>query len=544
MFRFTRRHALEVGIACAALLWAAPCLRAADAENEAPALSPEDMKKQQAELTAKADAIGKEISGLNAKLKARQEELDKNNDLQALRKQAADAQAAVESFVKTDARLVELRQARDKAQAAIEPARRAIVNGSEEAKAFSKERSDIEFKDALLDFKGREADFGVERHVVPRLYRDQDLSVARQKKETLSRQMEQARTDAENNSKELKELRAETDKARAALDAARPAPLAAQLATLYKSRADKEAALRALTADTLKTEDQAATEARNNAAKIRADITARDKEATALREKLAGLNRQRAEIDYQIQLAEFQLREGVGRRISFDPEVRNAEAAAANADNARRAKEASAPAIAVARGELDALRRQIQETEASANAAPEVVAARAALAAKEKAFNELRAKIQADAVAGLRAAVEGAAKEEEALRAKKLAEDEEAKGLGSAKAEAGKERAAAGARRQEIDAAMNKLYEQTAEADAVKAARDAALAAAKAYDEAYAASEVQKLMETARAASKALADKTAELRAADAVCTELGARIGEARQKAADISRQIKSLSK
>jgi colicin import membrane protein len=320
--------------------------------------------------------------------------------------------------------------------------------------------------------------------------------------------------------------------------------LAAQLATLYKSRADKEAALRALTADTLKTEDQAATEARNNAAKIRADITARDKEATALREKLAGLNRQRAEIDYQIQLAEFQLREGVGRRISFDPEVRNAEAAAANADNARRAKEASAPAIAVARGELDALRRQIQETEASANAAPEVVAARAALAAKEKAFNELRAKIQADAVAGLRAAVEGAAKEEEALRAKKLAEDEEAKGLGSAKAEAGKERAAAGARRQEIDAAMNKLYEQTAEADAVKAARDAALAAAKAYDEAYAASEVQKLMETARAASKALADKTAELRAADAVCTELGARIGEARQKAADISRQIKSLSK
>jgi hypothetical protein len=95
-------------------------------------------------------------------------------------------------------------------------------------------------------------------------------------------------------------------------------------ADLDKARTEKQAALRALTAGTPKSGDQALTNAQN--------VAARDKEGAALTEKLAELNKQRAELDYPIALAELQLREGVGRRLGYDPDIRMAEAAVRHCD--------------------------------------------------------------------------------------------------------------------------------------------------------------------------------------------------------------------
>jgi chromosome segregation ATPase len=423
--------------------------------------------------------------------------------------------------------------------------------------------------------------------VLPRLYRDnEDLSAARTRKESLGRQIQQARSDAENKSTELKDLRAEVDKTRAASDAVRPVVSN----DLTKVRAEKEAALRALTAETLKDEEKAVTDARNNAAKIRADVTARDpeavvltgkiaelnkqraelkktgddkqallralrakapadttagdKEAAALTESLSELDKQRAKLDYQIALAEFQLKEGVRRRIGCDPEVRKAEAAVTDAEKARRAKEEASVVTAAARVELEALRRKIGELEATANATPEVAAVRADRAAKEKMLGDLRAKLAADAVAGLNPAFEEASKAEEALRVKKLAEDDEAKGLNRTKEEAAQERSAVGARRQAIDAELRKLYDKTADIESIKALSAAADAASKAYDQAYATSEIQKLLEAQSKAADSLSRKITELRKADENCSTLNARIAAARQKAGEINALIKDLGK
>jgi len=574
-----------------------PRAQGADAENASPATSPQEFRQRLAELTAKGAEIKKETAALREKLNARFEEIDRNSEIQALRKKADEAKAEADRFLKTDAKLVTLRQASQTSQAAFDLARRKVLDASDEAKRFYKERADLEFKDAMLVSRIRETEFAMERHVIPRIDRgNEDLSAARQKRESLARQMKQARTDAENNSKELKDLRSESDKARTAFEAARPS----ELDGLYKARAAKEAALRTLVAETLKDEDNALTDARANAAKVRADVTARDKEAAsltqklaelntrraeldkaraetqaalralapgtpkhgdktpadagndaardkeaaALTEKLADLNKQRAELEYPISLAEFQLREVVGRRLGHDPDVRKAEAAAAEADNARRASENASPTLTAARAELDALRRRIGEMEANTNLAPAQAAARAEWMAKDKASKELRTKLQTDAVAGLRPAFEEAGKAESALRASKLAEDEEAKSLNRTKDDLTKERSAGSARRQQIETELRKLYDMTADAESVKAAKDAAAAASKAYDEAYATSDVQKLLEAARNAAQALTDRTAELRKADETCSALNARIAEAGRKAEQIAAQIKALGK
>ena len=113
-----------------------------------------------------------------------------------------------------------------------------------------------------------------------------DLAAARSRKETLWRQMQQAKADAERNSRELQELLTATDKAR----------FAARTATandLNSLRIRKEYALRALIAETLKDEDKALADARTAAARIRADVTARDPEAVALTNRIAELNTQR-----------------------------------------------------------------------------------------------------------------------------------------------------------------------------------------------------------------------------------------------------------
>jgi colicin import membrane protein len=606
MFRLSSRREFGfVAIGIAVIGYAFPCVRAEDAENARPATSLEDFKQRHAELTAKANEVGREISTLNQELKARQEEIDSTVEIQNLRKQATEAKQAVAAFLKTDATLVELRQAREKTQAAVEAARRTFLDTTDEAKALYKQRAEVELKDAMLAFKIRETEFVMERHVLPRLYRDNaDLPAARTRKETLGRQMQQARSDAENNSKELKDLRDAVDKARAASDAARPA----LSNDLTKARTEKEAALRDLSTETLKDEDKALTDARNNAAKVRADIAAKDAEALAATEKLAELNKQRAdikktcdekqaalralrakapgsgdkppadarntdakadadaaavdreaaaltenlaeldkqraELDYQSALVELKLREDVGRRIGLDPDVRKAEAAAADAEKARRAKEETSPALAAARTELEELRRKIGELEAAANAAPGAAAARADRAAKEKRLSALRAKLGADAVAGMNPAFDEAAKAEEALRVKKLAGDEEAGRLSRAKEETIKERTAVGARRQEIETELRKLYDKTADAEAIKPLNEAAAAALKAYDQAYATSGIQNLLEAERKAAAALAQRTAELRNADEKCSALNARIAAARAKTGAINAEIRVLGK
>ena len=588
MVRFSSMRDFKIGaIRIAASVFAASCLRAEDAENANPATSPEEFKQRYAALAAKAGEVEKEVSALNRELNARYEEIDRNDEIQALRKPATETREAVATFLKTDATLVGLKQAREKALAEVEAARRKLLDATDEAQALNKQRTDIEIKDTALAFKSREADFAVERHVLPRLYRDhEDLAAARSRKETLGRQIQQARSDAENKSAELKDLRAEVDKARAASDAVRPVVSN----DLTKVRAEKEAALRALTAETLKDEEKAVTDARSNAAKIRADVTARDpeavaltgkvaelnkqraelkktgddkqallralrakapadttagdKEAAALTESLSELDKQRAELDYQIARTEFQLKEGVGRRIGCDPEVRKAEAAVTDAEKARRAKEEASVVTAAARVELEALRRKIGELEATANAMPEVAAARADRAAKEKLLGDLRAKLAADAVAGLNPAFEEASKVEEALRVKKLAEDDEAKGLNRTKEEAAQERSAVGARRQAIDAELRKLYDKTADIESIKALSAAADAASKAYDQAYATSEIQKLLEAQSKAADSLSRKITELRKADENCSALNARIAAARQKAGEINALIKDLGK
>lgn len=605
MIRFLNRDAFGIGaIGLAVLVFATPCLRAEDADNVRPATSPEDFKQRYAELAAKAGEVEKEVSALNRELNARYEEIDRNDEIQALRKPATETRDAAATFLKTDATLVGRRQAREKALAEVEAARRKLLDATDAAQALNKQRTDVEIKDTVLAFKIREADFVMERHVLPRLYRDhEDLAAARSRKETLGRQIQQARSNAENNSKELKDLRAEADKARAASDAVRPVVSN----DLTKVRAEKEAALRALTAETLKDEEKAVTDARNNAAKIRANITARDSEVLAMTNKLADLNKQnadlkllrsqkqaallalrakapgtgdktpagagnnaspvstnaaaeqdvaaltgkiaeldkqRTELDYQIAQTEFQLKEGVGRRIGCDPEVRKAEAAATDAEKARRAKEEFSVAIAAARAELETLRRKIGELEAAASATPEVAAARADRAAKEKLLGDLRAKLAADAVAGLAPSLDEASKAEEALRVKKLAEDEEARGLNRIKEEAAKERSAAGTRRQEVDTELRKLYDKTADIESIKALSAAADAASKAYDQAYATSDIQKLLEAQAKAAESLSKKTAELRKADEKCSALSARIAAARQRAAEINALIKDLGK
>ncbi len=588
MFRFTNRRNFKIGaIGLAVLVFASPCLRAEDAENANPATSPEEFKQRRAELGAKAGEVEKEVSALNRELNARYEEIDRDADIQALRKQAAETREAVATFLKTDATLVGLKQAREKALADVEAARRRLLDATDEAKTLNKQRTDMDIKDTVLAFSIREADFAVERRVLPRLHRDnEDLSAARTRRETLGRQIQQARSDAENNSRELKDLRAEVDKARAASDAVRPV----MSNDLTLARSEKEAALRALTAETLKDEEKSVTDARNNAAKIRADVTAMDpeavaltgkvaelnkqraelkktsddkqallrtlrakapadttagdKEAAALKESLAELDKQRANLDYQIALTEFQLKEGVGRRIGCDPELRTAEAAVKDAERTRRAKEETSVAIAAARVELDALRRKIGELEAAANDTPEVAAARNERAGKEKALNDLRAKLAADAVAGLKPALDEASKAEDVLRVKKLAEDDEAKGLNRMKEEAAKERSAVGTRRQEIDTELRKLYDKTADIESVKTLSAAADAASKAYDQAYATSDIQKLLEAQSKAAESLSKKTAELRKADEKCSALSARIAAVREKGYAIGGQIRELGR
>jgi len=589
MFRYPSRRTFGFGaIGSAVILLAASCLRADDAENANPATSPEEFRQQYAVLATNAAEVEQEVSALNRELNARYEEIDRNAEIQALRRQATETREATAAFLKTDATLVGLRQAREKALAEVEVGRRTLLDATGEAQALYKQRTDAEIQDAVLAAKIRETEFAGERHVLPRLYRDnEDLSAARERKEALRRQMQQARSDAENSSRDLKVLRAEADKARAASDAVRPVVSN----DLYKVRAEKEAALRALIAETVMAEDKAVAEARSSAAKIRGDIAARDPESLALTEKLAGLTKQRvdlkktrdekqaalralrakavadttdndreaallaekrlaevdqqrAEIDYQIALAEFQMREGVGRRIGCDPEVRKAEAAVTDAEKARRTKEEGAVAIAAARIELEVLRRRIGEMEAVANAAPEVAAARAERATKEKALNDFRAKLAADVVADLSPAFAEASKTDEALRAKKLAEDEEMKALNRTKEEAARERAAVGARRQALAAELGKLYEKTADIESVKALRVAADAASKAYDQAYATSEIQKLLEAERDAAAALSAKTTELRKADEKCSTLSARIAAVREKGYAIGAAIRELGR
>jgi len=589
MFRYPSRRTFGFGaIGSAVILLAASCLRADDAENANPATSPEEFRQQYAVLATNAAEVEQEVSALNRELNARYEEIDRNAEIQALRRQATETREATAAFLKTDATLVGLRQAREKALAEVEVGRRTLLDATGEAQALYKQRTDAEIQDAVLAAKIRETEFAGERHVLPRLYRDnEDLSAARERKEALRRQMQQARSDAENSSRDLKVFRAEADKARAASDAVRPVVSN----DLYKVRTEKEAALRALIAETVMAEDKAVAEARSSAAKIRGDIAARDPETLALTEKLAGLNKQRgdlkktrdekqaalralrakavadttdndreaallaekrlaevdqqrAEIDYQIALAEFQMREGVGRRIGCDPEVRKAETAVTDAEKARRTKEEGSVAIAAARIELEVLRRRIGEMEAVANAAPEVAAARAERATKEKALNDFRAKLAADAVAGLASSLDEATRAEEALRAKKLAEDEEMKALNRTKEEAARERAAVGARRQALAAELGKLYEKTADIESVKALRVAADAASKAYDQAYATSEIQKLLEAERDAAAALSAKTTELRKADEKCSTLSARIAAVREKGYAIGAAIRELGR
>ena len=220
------------------------------------------------------------------------------------------------------------------------------------------------------------------------------------------------------------------------------------------------------------------------------------------------------------------------------------EAAVKDAEKTRRAKEEASIAIAVARAELDALRRKISDLEAAANAAPEVAAALAERMAKERALSDLRAKLVADAVAGLTPAYNEADETEKALLENILAEDEEAKELNRIKEEAAKERSTVGARRQEIDTELRKLYDKTAEIESVKALSGAADAASKAYDQAYATSDIQKLLEAQSKAAESLSKKTAELRKADEKGSELNARIAEVRGKVYAISAEIRELGR
>lgn len=588
MFRFSRKQAFVFkALGIATLVFAAPCSRAEDAENANPATSPEDFKERYSVLAARAGEVEKEISALNRELNARYEEIDKNAEIQTLRKPATETRDAVATFLKTDATLVGLKQAREKALAEVEAARRQRLDASDEARRLFQQRTDLEIKDAELAYKIREADFVREHRVLPRLYRaHEDWAAARARKETLSRQIQQARTDAENNSRELKDLRVELDKARVAADAARPV----LSNDLTRARAEKETALRQLITETCKEEDKAVADARNIAAKIRADLTARDpesialteeiaagnklradlkktrdekqaalralrakasdntatrdKEAAALTDELTALDQQRAEIDYRLARAELRQREGVARRIGCAPEVRKADAAVSTAEKARRAKEEFSVTIAAARVELDTLRRRLEEQEAAASATPEIQAARADRTAKEKALNDLRAKRVADAVADLKPALEEAAKAEEAFRVKKLAEDEEAKELNRTKEEATQERSALGTRRQEIDAELRKLYDKTADIESIKALNAAVDAASKAYDQAYATSDIQKLLEAQSKAAESLSKKTAELRKADEKCSALNARIAAAREKAYAIGAEIRELGR
>jgi hypothetical protein len=137
-----------------------------------------------------------------------------------------------------------------------------------------------------------------------------------------------------------------------------------------------------------------------------------------------------------------------------------------------------------------------------------------------------------------------ASKAEEALRVKELAADEEAKGLNRTKEEATQERSAVVARRQAIDAELRKLYDKTADVASIKALSAAADAASKAYDQAYATSEIQKLLGAQGKAANLLSKKTTELRKADENCSALSARIAAARQKAGEINALIKDLGK
>lgn len=563
--RASRRRVFQAGV-IAAVLVAVPGLSAHDAEYYMPAVSPEDFQRRHAELTARTAEIQKEVAALNRELSARRREIGMTIEIQPLLKQAVEAKAGVEGALATDPKLVELRQARDRAKDEVDAARRAMLDASDEAQALFRQKTDAEIQDARLAFKVREVDFVIERRVLPRLQRDHaDLAAAQKKQDDLARQMTQARTAAESGSQELTASRAELDQARAGFDATRTAELDA----LHKARAEQEGVLRAITAETLKDADKAVTDAQQNAATIRADRTARDEEFAALTNRLADLkgrlaalkgqratidkartemladsDRRIAEIEFEAALTDFRLREDIGRRIGLMPDVRKADAAVADAENVRRALRGTALPIARVRVALDALRRRIGELESPANDTPERAEVRAACAKREQALNELREQRRSDAVAGLTAAYDEAARALEALRAQKLAGDEEAQELVRAKEEATRERAAVGARRQEIEAQLSKLVEKTAASPALASVNAAASAAARAYDIAYAAPEIQNLIAAERKASEALSARTSELQKADATCSAITARIAANLRQESALRSEIQSLGR
>ena len=514
--------------------------------------SAKELQQKKAELEEQRDALQqkraeleKERQAAQAKLTARQAELDKEKDIQELRSAVTDARAAADKFIKTDADLATLRKARDDAQRAVDPLRHKVLGTTDEAKALGKERNDIALKDTLLDFQSREADFIMQRKVVPRVYREnKELSAATAKRDSLWRQMDQARRSAESESKELQALRDESSKLRNAYYKASGAAKPEELGELYKLRAEKEAAYRKISADKLKEADKALAEARRHAEEVRRERTNADKEASSLQSVLADLRKDKAEIEYQIALNEFRLRDGVSRRIGFDPEVRKAEGERWRAENARRQKENSDPDIAAARKEYNDARNKVGALENKARHAPEVAAAEKAWRAKEHEYNQLRGKLHQEATAELQVAHSEAAKVAQSLHAKALTADEEVEELNKEKVAVAEDREAGRKRRGEIDTEWRKLFDQTLEDEEVKNARQAAVEAKKAYDDGYAASEAPKLLQAVKDAQKMLNQKTAEMRQGDEVCAALGTQLGELGQKARELDGQIRSAAK
>ena len=430
----------------------------------------------------------------------------------------------------------------DEARTAHEKAIAAKLDADEDAKTLNQEMAELREKSADTQYKLRLAEFKLCEGVRGKILRSPEIQALGQE----VWKADHARQQAERDSEELAAALEAVEKARAVVNELnsrlryRSPETVEVLNEQYDELAAAEKVLR-YAAEELETVRERelgplfrATDAARKAQEkaIAAKLDA-DEEAKALNQEMAGLREEYADIQIELRLAEFKLREGVRGKISRSPEIQALGQEVSKADRARQQAERGSEELAAARKAVEEARTKVNELR------PTHQALRQAEDAWRAADQKYRKEIDAAGEDERKAWDEKRKAVQEALQTA-MAADAAAQELASEREALVKVSQELHEKSRELNNKYHELSRTMASNDEVKAAQETERAAHENYQTLYRASKAPELDKKHGAASHAYHQKVRELSAADETLVEVEKELTKIRERMRAVDQAIR----